>query len=259
MRIATWNINGMKARLPFLLHWLEARQPDLVGLQELKMVDEAFPHEALAEVGYRAATHGQKAWNGVAVLARGDEAPEVLQAGLPAQEEMGARLLSVRCAELDFVTVYCPNGKTLEHEDYGRKLAWFDSLRDWLATSMDSSREAVLCGDFNICPTALDSHSGEAADGEIFHTEAERARMRALYDLGLQDLFRRESPEEQAFSWWDYRGGSFYRNHGLRIDFLLSTEGLAARASNIHTDRDYRKKKGDLSASDHAPVIAEIQ
>lgn len=258
MRIATWNINGMKARLPYLLHWLEARQPDLVGLQELKMIDDQFPHEALADAGYRAVSHGQKAWNGVAVLARGSEAPEVVQAGLPGQEELGARLLAVHSGGLDFITVYCPNGKTLEHADYRRKLDWFDALREWLEANVDPAGRVVLCGDFNVCPTALDSHAGEEADGEIFHTDAERERIESLLGWGLVDLFRAGKPDERTFSWWDYRGGAFYRNHGLRIDFLLATPPVAEGAADVHTDRDYRKKKDDLSASDHAPVVAEI-
>lgn len=257
MRIATWNINGMKARLPFLLHWLEARRPDLVGLQELKMVDEAFPHEALAEVGYYAVTHGQKAWNGVAILTRGEKA-EVLQSGLPGQEEMGARLLAVRSDAMQFLTVYVPNGKTLEHVDYGRKLAWYDALAEYLEREFSPGDPLVLCGDFNVCPTALDSHAGEAVEGEIFHTEAERACVQRLLDWGLVDLFRARKPAEKTFSWWDYRGGSFYRNQGLRIDFLLATKAVHARAGEVVTDRDYRKKKDELSASDHAPVMAEL-
>jgi exodeoxyribonuclease-3 len=257
MRIATWNINGMKARLPFLLHWLDSRRPDLVGLQELKMVDEQFPHEALAEVGYGAVTHGQKAWNGVAVLTRGEKAG-ILQRGLPGQEEMGARLLAVQTGGIHFLTVYVPNGKTLEHDDYGRKLAWYDGLAEYLEREFSPDQPLVLCGDFNVCPTALDSHGGEAWEGEIFHTEAERARVQRLIDWGLVDIFRASKPDEKTFSWWDYRGGSFYRNKGLRIDFLLATEAVRARTREVVTDRDYRKKKDDLSASDHAPVMADL-
>ena len=258
MRIATWNINGMKARLPYLCHWLESRRPDVVGLQELKMLDDQFPHEELAELGYAAVTHGQKAWNGVAVLTRGDAA-EITSSGLPGQEEMGARLLDVAIDGLSFVNVYVPNGKTLEHEDYGRKLAWYEALATYIETKHRADEALVLCGDFNVCPAAIDSHAGAAADGEIFHSEAERACVGRLLDWGLVDLFRDRHPEEKMFSWWDYRGGSFHRNHGLRIDFLLATESVRARVGEVGTDRDYRKKKDDLQTSDHAPVVADLE
>lgn len=258
MRIASWNINGMKARLGYLKHWLDARQPDVVGLQELKMQDEQFPHESLAEVGYYAVVHGQKAWNGVAVLTR-DKPAEVVQRGLPGQEDMGARLLATRIDDLDFLTVYVPNGKNLEHDDYQRKLRWYDDLQAFLEKNFRLADPFVLCGDFNICPTALDSHAGEEATGEIFHTDAERDRIDKLLGWGLTDLYRHLHPDTQTFSWWDYRAGAFPRNRGLRIDFLLGSEAIRDRVTEIETDRDYRKKKDDLSASDHAPVMAVLQ
>ena len=255
MKIATWNINGFNARFEFMQKWLADRQPDVVGLQELKLTDDAFPHEAFAELGYQAVTHGQKAWNGVAVLSR---LPlQVVQAGLPGYEAVGARLLTVRVDDrLEFTTVYCPNGKTLEHDDYAGKLAWFDGLIEhWQARERG---DAVLCGDFNIVHQPLDSWRGEAADGAIFHTEAERARLQALLDLGLTDLYRGMHPDEQTFSWWDYRGGSFHRGHGLRIDLILGSDAVGERVQAVATDRDYRKKQDGMTASDHAPVIAEL-
>ena len=258
MRIASWNINGMNARLGYLKHWLEARNPDIVGLQELKMQDEKFPHESLAEIGYHAVVHGQKAWNGVAVLPRETPA-EVLHRGLPEQSEMGSRLLATRVEGLTFLTVYVPNGKNLEHADYQRKLQWYDALQTFLANQFDPGEPLVLCGDFNVCPTALDSHEGEGAEGDIFHTAAERSRVTRLLDWGLTDLYRDRHPTEQTFSWWDYRAGAFPRNRGLRIDFLLGTAVLKDRLSHVETDRDYRKKKDDLTASDHAPVMADLQ
>jgi exodeoxyribonuclease-3 len=254
VKIATWNINGMKARVDFMRLWLEARQPDVVGLQELKLTDDTFPHGEFEALGYRAVTHGQKSWNGVAVLSR--LPMETVQVGLPGEEEFGSRLLTVRVDDrFDFTTVYCPNGKTLEHDDYPAKLAWFDSLAAHMSQA-DGSR--VLCGDFNIVPEAVDSWLGESGDGRLFHTEAERARLNALLDHGLLDLFRHHNPDEQAFSWWDYRGGAFHRKQGLRIDLLLATPDLAERVVEVGTDRDYRKKQDGLTASDHAPVIAEL-
>ena len=262
MRIATWNINGMRARLPFITQWLAERKPDLVGLQELKMVDERFPHDEFEAAGYRALTHGQKSWNGVAILGRLDSAGpkmELLQEGLPGQEALGARLLSAKVEELVFTTVYCPNGKTLEHEDYGRKLAWFDSLSDHFKTNHAPGEAHVLCGDFNVCPSPLDGWNGEAKQGTIFHTEAERERIAALIEWGFGDLYRQLYPDTKAFSWWDYRGGSFHRGHGLRIDFILGTACVGRQLKATTIDRDYRKKRDGMTASDHAPVCADLE
>ena len=256
MKIATWNINGLRARLDFVLAWLADRQPDVVGLQELKLEDDKFPHDAFASMGYQAVTHGQKAWNGVAILSRKEA--KVIARGLPGQEDSGARLISAEVSGLNFTTVYCPNGKTLEHDDYPRKLAWYESLSQQLCANHDKNSHTVLCGDFNICPAPLDSWRGEAADGEIFHTEAERERLAALLEWGLHDLFREKFPEKQTFSWWDYRGGSFHRGHGLRIDFLLGSSSVRKRLLDCMVDREWRKKKDDLTASDHAPVIATL-
>ena len=255
MRIATWNVNGLRARMDFVAHWLESRAPDVVGLQELKLSDAEFPHEELEALGYRAVVHGQKAWNGVAVLSR--EPAEVETRGLPGREDNGARLLSVRTAGLHFATVYCPNGKTLDHPDFRMKLAWFDALRDHLA-GVDRESGFVIGGDFNIVPEPLDCWRGEAADGSIFCTGEERSRYRSLLDLGLTELFRHLCPDEQRFSWWDYRGGSFHRGMGLRIDMLLGTAAVASRVRRVEIDREYRKKKDDLTASDHAPVFADL-
>ena len=256
MLIATWNINGLGARFDFLVHWLKARQPDVVGLQELKATADNVPIPALEDLGYHAAVCGQKAWNGVAVLSR--HPIDEVQSGLPGEEEAGARLLRVRTAGLDFTTVYCPNGKDIDHLDYPRKLAWFDSLRDYLDGSLGADESAVLCGDFNIAPTRLDTHDEDRLAGGIHHTEAERERFRALLDLGFVDLFRELHPETVKFSWWDYRFGAFHRNLGLRIDFLLATTAVRERVEEVETDRDYRKKKEGLIASDHAPVMARL-
>ena len=257
MRIATWNINGLRARLDFVLNWLREREPDVVGLQELKLTDEQFPHDAFEALGYRAAAHGQKSWNGVAILSR---LPlEEQQRGLPGQEDFGARLITAQTGGLSFTTVYCPNGKNLEHDDYGRKLDWFDSLAEHWPGTGGTSEAAVLCGDFNVCPTPLDSWSGERAEGDIFHTKAERERIARLLDLGLLDLFREAHPEEQVFTWWDYRGGAFHRKHGLRIDFLLATPAVRDRLRFVGTDREFRKKLDGLTPSDHAPVYADLE
>lgn len=256
MKVATWNINGLRARFEFLLHWLEARQPDLVGLQELKMAEERFPFEALKARGYHAVVHGQKAWNGVAILSR--HPPGIREKGLPGEEAMGARLISAEVEGLKFATIYCPNGKSVDHADFPRKLKWLESLARHLEERWDPSEPAVLCGDFNICPTPLDTWNEEELSGKIFHTPEERIRFQRLLEWGWLDAYRELFPGEQAFSWWDYRAGAFYKNQGLRIDFLLVTPALKARIRSAGIDRDYRKKKEGLTASDHAPVLVEI-
>ena len=173
MRIATWNVNGLRARIDFVRLWLESRRPDVVGFQELKLEDDQFPHELFRELGYHALTHGQRSWNGVAILTR--EPAELLDRGLLGQEELGARVIAARVADLRFTTVYVPNGKSVEHADYPRKLAWLDALREALAAGCHAAGPAILCGDFNIAPTPIDTWNEAQLKGHIFHTDAERA------------------------------------------------------------------------------------
>jgi exodeoxyribonuclease-3 len=256
MRIATWNINGLRARFDFLLHWLRARQPDVVGLQELKVDDVGFPHAELKAAGYDAAVHGQKAWNGVAILSR--EPAVVKQKGLPGEEDLGARLIAATVGDLTFTTVYCPNGKDIGHLDFPRKLHWLDSLTDYLRERHNSAEPMILCGDFNICPTSLDTWNETGLGGQIFHTGEERTRFQRLLEWGFSDVYRQLFPDGRAFSWWDYRAGAFHQNQGLRIDLLLATQPVAQRIQHVEIDREYRKKKDGLTASDHAPVLADL-
>jgi exodeoxyribonuclease-3 len=256
MRVATWNVNGLRARLDFALHWLRERKPDVVGLQELKLSDEQVPHAAFEAEGYRAVTHGQKSWNGVAILAR--EPLEVVQRGLPGQEALGARLLAARARDLEFVTVYVPNGKHTGHDDFPHKLAWLDALALHLAERRTASARAVVCGDFNLCPAPIDSWNEAELHGEIFHTDAERERFAHLLGQGFVDVFRALHPDEAAFSWWDYRGGAFHRRQGLRIDLLLASASAAGGATAAAIDREWRKKREGLTPSDHAPVVVEL-
>ena len=254
MRIATWNVNGLRARLDFVLLWLRQREPTVLGMQELKVADDEFPADAFRAAGYDVAVHGQKGWNGVAIAAK---APiEATERGLPGQSGLGSRLIQAKVGDLTFATAYCPNGKTLDHPDFAAKLAWYDSL---LAHLQGVGGESfVLGGDFNIVPAAVDCWRGERADGTIFCTEEERSRYRALLDAGLVDLFRRLEPRAQSFSWWDYRGGAFHRGMGLRIDMLLGTEAVARRTRQVVIDREFRRKQDGLTASDHAPVYADL-
>ena len=259
MRIATWNVNGLRARIDFIVHWLKSREPDVVGMQELKVTDDEFPHEPFNDLGYTVITHGQKGWNGVAIASR---LPiETADRGLPGEADAGARLIRGRIGDggrsLSFATVYCPNGKDLGHRDFPVKLKWYESLAGYLG-ELDVDGPFLIGGDFNVVPEPVDCWRGEAADGSIFCTDDERSRYQALLDCGLVDLYRRVEPEKQAFSWWDYRGGAFHRGMGLRIDMLLGNEALTGRVQDVVIDRAYRYKKDGLTASDHVPVYADL-
>ena len=240
--------------------WLAERAPDVVGFQELKMEDDKFPHAEFEALGYECVVYGQKSWNGVAILSR--LPVEHVESGLPGQDAFGSRLIRARVGEgetrVDFTTLYCPNGKSTDHDDFPKKLAWFEALRDWAAGFVTPDDPVVLCGDFNIVPDALDTWDEPGFAGSVFHTDEERARLAAVLDVGLADLYRVQSPDTQAFSWWDYRGGAFHRKQGLRIDFLLGTPAIVARTREVVIDRDFRKKKDGLTASDHCPVIATL-
>ncbi len=220
------------------------------------MRDEQFQAGDFEAEGYRAITHGQKSWNGVAILSK--QPAKVTQVGLPGQEDFGARLLTAEVSGLSFTTVYVPNGKNLEHADYERKLGWLDALAGHLRERHNSSAPTVLCGDFNVVPEPIDSWNEDGLAGSIFHSEPERRRFAYFAQWGLSDLFRSLHPNEKMFSWWDYRALAFPRNRGLRIDFLLGTNPIVERLASVRIDRDYRKKKDGLTASDHAPVIADL-
>jgi exodeoxyribonuclease-3 len=255
VRVATWNVNGLRSRQGLLAHWLAARRPDVVALQELKLTEAQFPRAEIEALGYSALVHGEKGWNGVAILAR--KPLEPVQIGLPGSD-FGARLVTARVEGLSVTSVYCPNGKSVAHEDFPRKLAWFDALAAYWTAHHPPDEPALLCGDFNLCPAAIDSWNEAGFAGAIFHTDAERARFRALLSAGLFDLFRERNPELQAFTWWDYRGGAFHKREGLRIDLLLATRPVLDRIASVEIDREYRKKQGGFTASDHAPVYADL-
>ncbi len=256
MRIATWNVNSVKARLPYLLDWLATREPDVVCLQELKVPDDKFPHDALEAMGYQAHAHGQPRWNGVAVLCR--RPGEVTQVGLPGAEDQGARLVTVTLDDLTITSVYVPNGKSVDHPDFALKLDWLAQLDTHLRDRHRDDGAMVVAGDFNVTCGDADTHDPEGLRGHIFHTDLEREAMAQLVDGGLTDLYRHVHPDGAMFSWWDYRGGGFHRNLGLRIDLLLASEALLPRVQEVWTDRDFRKKRDGQTPSDHAPVIADL-
>lgn len=263
MLFATWNVNGIRARSLRLTEFLAERQPDVCLLQELKLVDDEFPHLELRAAGYHAVTHGQPSWNGVAVIAKSP--PELVQRGLPGAEPHGARFLAAKVTlgdlPIEFVSVYVPNGKSASHADYKMKLGWLETLAKHVESRPDRDAPLVLGGDFNVCWTPQDSYGGVRFDGRVHHTPEERALLGRLREAGLVDLFRTKYPDEPGFSWWDYRAGSFHKKEGMRIDLLLATPSVASRVSDVHVERDYRKKgkpSGSIP-SDHAPVVAVFE
>lgn len=258
MLVATWNVNGIRARSQRLAEFLAERQPDVVCLQELKITEDEFPHLELRASGYHAEIAGQAGWNGVAVIAK--ERPSVIMRELPGASEHGARFVVAKVAGLEIASVYVPNGKTVSHADYKVKLGWLERLVTHVESRSDKDAPLVVGGDFNVCSTDLDSFGGARFKGRIFHTDEERALIHRMRGAGLVDLYRARYPETPGFSWWDYRAGSFHKDYGMRIDLLFATPGVAARVRDVYVDRDYRKK-GKASGSipsDHAPVVAVL-
>jgi exodeoxyribonuclease III len=256
VRIATWNVNSVKQRLPRLLAWLDQREPDVVCLQETKLADDAFGDllgGELAGRGYEFAAHGEPAWNGVAILSRvglEDVVPGLEGGpGFPHQE---ARAVAATCAGVRVFSVYVPNGREPGSDHYEYKLAWLAALRDAVAPTVDT---AAVCGDFNIAPTDADVFDPAAYVGHTHVTEPERAALAELEALGLGDVVRDRWPTERVFSYWDYRAGMFHRDLGMRIDLILTGAPVAARVKAAWVDRLARKGKGP---SDHAPVIVDL-
>lgn len=256
MRIATWNVNSIKQRMPRFLPWLDERQPDVVCLQETKLNDDAIGSlldAYLAERGYMGAYHGQAQWNGVAILSRVglDEVVRGISAepGFPDPE---ARALSATCDGVRIHSVYVPNGRTVGSDHYGYKLAWLEALRAQLAMGPS---DAVLCGDMNIAPSDADVFDPKAYAGHTHVTDPEREALAALQSLGLRDVVRDRWPTERVFSYWDYRAGMFHQDLGMRIDLVLASAAVASRVAAAWVDRAARKGTGP---SDHAPVIVDL-
>jgi exodeoxyribonuclease III len=256
MRVATWNVNSVKRRLPRLLPWLDQRRPDVVCLQETKLADEAFTAllgDELAERGYAVALHGEPAWNGVAILSKvglEDVVPGLPGGpGFPHQE---ARVVSATCGGIRIVSVYVPNGRTPGSEHYQYKLAWLASLRELVAQGGEA---VIVCGDVNIAPADADVFDPDAYIGQTHVTGPERAALAELQAVGLRDVVRDRWPDERVFTYWDYRAGMFHQDLGMRIDLVLAGAPVAERVKAAWVDRHARKGKGP---SDHAPVIVDL-
>jgi exodeoxyribonuclease III len=256
VRIATWNVNSLKQRLPRLLPWLDERRPDVVCLQETKLADDAFASvlgDALSERGYEAAAHGEAAWNGVAILSRVglDDVVAGLD-GAPGFPRPEARAVAATCGGIRVVSVYVPNGRTPDSDHYRYKLAWLASLRDAVARG---PTETVVCGDMNIAPTDEDVFDPEAYVGQTHVTPPERAALAELEAVGLHDVVRDRWPGKRVFTYWDYRAGMFHQDLGMRIDLVLAGGPVAKRVKAAWIDRQARKGTGP---SDHAPVIVDL-
>ncbi len=251
MKLATWNVNSLKVRLPHLLDWLAAHQPDAVCLQELKCEDKAFPSAELAAAGYHAVFNGQKTYNGVAILSRGELVD--VQRDIPGFADEQKRVIAATLDGVRIVCGYFPNGQAVGSEKFAYKLQWLAALTEWLRGEIARHPSLVLAGDFNIAPEDRDAHPDWK--DEIHVSPPEREAFRALLGLGLADAFRAFEQPEKTFSWWDYRMLAFRRNFGLRIDHLLVTPALRPRLVRCWIDRAPRKLE---RPSDHAPVWAEL-
>lgn len=254
MRIATWNVNSLKARLERVEAWLTDVSPDVVCLQETKQADGAFPSLAFAALGYESVHHGEGRWNGVAILSRVGLDDPVDGFGAD-DEDPEARLLWATCGGIRIASAYVPNGRSLDDDHYQYKLAWLAKLRDRLATAEDPAAPVVVAGDFNIAPTDADVWDPAQFVDATHTSAAERDALVELERWGLIDTFRLRQPQPDLYSWWDYRAGRFHKHQGMRIDLVMGTSSVADRVVFATIDRNARKGK---SPSDHAPVIIDL-
>jgi exodeoxyribonuclease III len=267
MRIATWNVNSLKARLEKVTWWLARAKPDVLLMQETKLTDADAPADVFKNVGYELVHHGEGRWNGVAIASRvgvGDVAANFGEPLRPAKtpdvaddEPLAeARMVSAVCRGVRVVSVYAPNGRAVDSPFYQAKLAWFERLARWLAAAADPQQALVLGGDFNVAPTDEDVWDPAACHGGTHVSEPERAAFTRLCTWGLIDAYRRHHPEPGRYTWWDYRAGNFHKNFGMRIDHLLVTASVAERTVGAEIDREARK--GKPLPSDHAPLVIDV-
>jgi exodeoxyribonuclease-3 len=267
VRIATWNVNSLKARLEKVMWWLERAQPDVLLLQETKLADSDAPGDAFRDAGYELAHHGEGRWNGVAIASRCGIDGVVTNFGQPLRrgetDDVGddeplaeARMIAARCGGVRVVSVYAPNGRAVGSPFYDAKLAWFDRHARWLAEAADPAEPLVLGGDFNVAPEDVDVWDPRACHGGTHVSPPEREAFARLCRWGLVDAYRLHHPEPGRYTWWDYRAGNFHKNYGMRIDHLLATRPLAERTVFAEIDREARK--GKPLPSDHAPLVIDV-
>jgi exodeoxyribonuclease III len=255
MRIATWNVNSLRARLALVVDWLKQRGPEVVCLQETKVTDDIFPAEPLAEAGYEMVFTGQKTYNGVAILSR-LPMQDVVTALPEAPGENEKRFIAATLQGIRVINVYVPNGQEVGSPKFAYKLAWLERLRTFLATAYTPNDALVLCGDFNVAPEARDVYDAEKLDGEVLFHADERAAFARLLAWGLSDTLRLHNDAAGLYSWWDYRAAAFRRNLGLRIDHILVTPPLARRCTAVTFERELRRLP---QPSDHIPVVATFR
>jgi exodeoxyribonuclease-3 len=253
MRLVTWNVNSLTARLPRVTQWVQANEPDVICLQETKLADDKFPEDTFSALGYESAHHGDGRWNGVAVLSRVGLTDAVRGFGTP-EDDHGSRIVAATCGGVRVHSVYVPNGRSLDNEFYRFKLDWLARLRAVLDEKCRVGDSVVVGGDFNVAPDDGDVWDPAHFVGMTHVSQPERSALRHVEAWGLHDVFRRFN-DPGVFSWWDYRAGDFHQGRGMRIDLLLISDDLAARASGAFVDRDARKGQ---KPSDHAPVIVDI-
>ena len=253
MKLATWNVNSLKVRLPHLLDWLAVHRPDVVCLQETKLEDHNFPLDAIAQAGYQAVFSGQKTYNGVAILSK--EVVTDVVMGIPGFADAQKRLIAATVSGVRVICAYVPNGQSVDSDKYQYKLAWLTALNRWLKDEMTKYSALTLLGDYNIAPEDRDVYDPQSWQGNVLVSEPEREQFRAMLALGLKDSFRLFEQAEQSYSWWDYRMAMFRRNRGLRIDHILLSPELTRRCVSCVIDRAPRTLE---RPSDHAPVVAEL-
>jgi exodeoxyribonuclease-3 len=253
MRIASWNVNSLKVRLPHVEQWCREAQPDVLALQETKTGDDKFPREAIEALGYQVAFSGQKTYNGVAILSR--QPLEDVVAGVPGFDDPQKRVLAATVGGVRIVDLYVVNGQSVGSEKYEWKLKWLAAVTEYLRGELQRHGRVVVLGDFNIAPDDRDVHDPEAWRGQILCSEPERAALRGILDLGFVDSFRAFVEDAGHFSWWDYRQAAFRRNLGLRIDLILASDALRDRLASASIDRTPRTWE---RPSDHTPVLLEL-
>jgi exodeoxyribonuclease-3 len=253
MKIATWNVNSMKVRLPHVVEWLQNHEPDVLVLQEIKQLTENFPTAALQEIGYHSIASGQKTYNGVAVISKSPATNPVTD--FPDLDDPQRRILASTVDGIRIVDLYIPNGSEVGSEKYEYKLNWLQSLRNFLEAEMQGHENVVVLGDFNIAPADADVYDPEKWGDAILCSPLERQALGKLFDLGLTDVFRKFEHPEGTFSWWDYRAAGFRRNAGLRIDLILTSDSMTERCKASYVDKEPRAWE---RPSDHAPVVAEF-
>ena len=253
MKIATWNVNSLKVRLPQVLDWISDSDVDLLALQETKLTDDKFPVAEIADSGYKAVFSGQKTYNGVALLSR-EEATDIIT-DVPGLDDPQRRILAVTVNDIRLINLYVVNGSEVGSEKFAYKLDWLEKLTAYIAEQLKIHERVVVAGDFNIAPDDRDVYDPEAWHEKILCSTAERSALKGILDLGLSDVFRLFEQEDDCYSWWDYRAAAFRRNMGLRIDLILASKLLQESCTACSVDKTPRRLE---RPSDHAPVIAEF-